>query len=168
MTTARAFLRQRMSRAGDLNQIVADVSQQLAGDIEEPGQFMTLFLCEIDVDDQGIRWVRAGHDAAMIYDPETNFFDELAGAGLLLEVFENSSYQTLAHEIKRGQIIAIGTDGIWETTNAQDQQFGKKSFKDVIRNHYDEGAAQIVSNVFKELGKFTVVNTPPDDKGSLL
>ena len=70
MTTARAFLRQRMSRAGDLNQIAADVNRQLARDVEDSGQFMTLFLCEIDIDDQLVRWVRAGHDPAMIYDPE--------------------------------------------------------------------------------------------------
>ncbi|MEJ2286155.1 MAG: SpoIIE family protein phosphatase, partial [Desulfobacterales bacterium] len=59
MTTARAFLKQRASRPGHLNQIVADVNRQISRDVEESGQFMTLFLCEIDSPNNLIRWVNA-------------------------------------------------------------------------------------------------------------
>ncbi|MGD9258847.1 MAG: SpoIIE family protein phosphatase, partial [Desulfobacterales bacterium] len=48
MTTARAFLRQRASRTGNLNQIVTDVNRQLSRDVEDSGRFMTLFFCEIN------------------------------------------------------------------------------------------------------------------------
>jgi sigma-B regulation protein RsbU (phosphoserine phosphatase) len=70
---------------------VADVNRQLARDVEESGRFMNLFVCEIDIDDQLLRWVSAGHDPAMIYDPGTDAFDELVGRGLPLWVFEDSS-----------------------------------------------------------------------------
>jgi sigma-B regulation protein RsbU (phosphoserine phosphatase) len=62
MTTARAFLRQRTSRSGELDQVVTDVNRQLTRDVEESGRFMTLFICEIDRDNQVIHWVNAGHD----------------------------------------------------------------------------------------------------------
>jgi len=143
MTTARAFLRQRMSRAGDLNQIMADVNRQLARDVEESGQFMTLFLCEIDIDHHMVRWVRAGHDPAIICDPGTDSFNELCGRGLPLGVFEDYSYQIQTCEIKPGQIIAIGTDGIWETTNEDDRLFGKARFEAVIQADACENAAKI-------------------------
>ena len=133
MTTARAFLRQRISRAGDLNHIVADVNRQLARDIEDSDQFMTLFLCEIDIDDQMFRWVRASHDPAIIYDPEKDAFDELGGRRLPLGVFDDSSYQIQTREIKPGQIIAIGTDGIRETANPAGHRFGKDRFKAALR-----------------------------------
>jgi len=163
MTTARAFLRQRMSRAGDLNRIVSDVNRQLARDVEESGQFMTLFLCEIDVDNQWVRWVRAGHDPALIYDLETDSFDELGGRGLALGVFEDSKYQTLTREIKPGQIIAIGTDGIWETTNIQGQQFGKERFKNVIQANASESAVEILTRVINEVDDFTGQSEKSDD-----
>jgi sigma-B regulation protein RsbU (phosphoserine phosphatase) len=115
---------------------------------------MTLFLCEIDVDDLWVRWVRAGHDPAMIYDPETNSFDELAGVGLPLGVFEDYRYQTLTRKIKPGQIIAIGTDGIWETTNTDGQQFGKERFKDAIQAHPSESAIEILNRVINEVNGF--------------
>ena len=163
MTTARAFLRQRMSRAGDLNRIVSDVNRQLARDVEESGQFMTLFLCEIDVDNQWVRWVRAGHDPALIYDLETDSFDELGGRGLALGVFEDSKYQTLTREIKPGQIIAIGTDGIWETTNIQGQQFGKERFKNVIQANASESAVEILTRVINEVDDFAGQSEKSDD-----
>jgi sigma-B regulation protein RsbU (phosphoserine phosphatase) len=163
MTSARAFLRQRMSRAGSLNQIVADVNRQLIRDVEDSGRFMTLFLCEIDVDDQLIRWIRAGHDPAMIYDPGTDSFNELSGQGLPLGVFEDSSYQTLTGQIKPGQIIVIGTDGIWETTDARGQQFGKERFKDVIKRHSSEGAAEILTRVIDEVESFAGNKEKSDD-----
>jgi sigma-B regulation protein RsbU (phosphoserine phosphatase) len=163
MTTARAFLRQRMSRGGDLSQIVADVNRQLARDVEESGQFMTLFLCEIDIDDQCVRWVRAGHDPAISYNPETNSFDELAGVGLPLGVFQDSRYQTLTREIKPGQIIAIGTDGIWETTNPGGCQFGKDRFKALLQAHSSENSAEIVNGVMNEIDGFAATSDKSDD-----
>jgi sigma-B regulation protein RsbU (phosphoserine phosphatase) len=163
MTTARAFLRQRMSRAGDLNRIVSDVNRQLARDVEESGQFMTLFLCEIDVDNQWVRWVRAGHDPALIYDLETDSFDELGGRGLALGIFEDSKYQTLTREIKPGQIIAIGTDGIWETTNIQGQQFGKERFKNVIQANASESTVEILTRVINEVDDFAGQSEKSDD-----
>jgi sigma-B regulation protein RsbU (phosphoserine phosphatase) len=77
MTTARAFLRQRTSRSGELDQVVADVNRQLTRDVEDSGRFMTLFICEIDRSKQVIHWVNAGHDPAMIYDREGSQFEEL-------------------------------------------------------------------------------------------
>jgi sigma-B regulation protein RsbU (phosphoserine phosphatase) len=57
MTTARAFLRQRTSRSGELDQVVSDVNRQLTRDVEESGRFMTLFICEIDRDNRLIHSV---------------------------------------------------------------------------------------------------------------
>jgi sigma-B regulation protein RsbU (phosphoserine phosphatase) len=56
MTTARAFLRQRTSRSGELDQVVSDVNRQLTRDVEESGRFMTLFICEIDRDNRLIHF----------------------------------------------------------------------------------------------------------------
>jgi sigma-B regulation protein RsbU (phosphoserine phosphatase) len=89
MTTARAFLRQRASKAGNLNQIIADVNRQLSRDVEDSGRFMTLFFCEIDSPNRIIRWVNAGHDPALTFDPDSANFEELKGHSLPLGVFEN-------------------------------------------------------------------------------
>jgi sigma-B regulation protein RsbU (phosphoserine phosphatase) len=154
MTTARAFLRQRAASPGKLNQIVADVNRQIAPDVEESGQFMTLFICEIDSRNENIRWVNAGHDPAVIFDQSNGVFDELSGHALPLGVSEKAAYQEYQRKIQPGQIILIGTDGIWESQNARYQMFGKKRFRDLIRAQAGEPAKDILQSVITNLDKF--------------
>ena len=154
MTTARAFLRQRAASPGKLNQIVADVNRQIATDVEESGQFMTLFICEIDRRNQIIRWVNAGHDPAVIFDQSTGDFDELSGHALPLGVSEKAAYQEYQRKIQPGQIILIGTDGIWESQNGRREMFGKKRFRDLIRAHAGEPAKDILQSVITNLDEF--------------
>lgn len=154
MTTARAFLRQRASLSSDLDRIVQDVNKQISHDVEESGRFMTLFFSEIDRQNNKIRWVRAGHDPAMIYDPVSTRFKELNGSGLPLGVFDNSVYTQFEHTIRPGQIILIGTDGIWESHNPQGEMFGKARFKDIIKTHADLPAKDIIGVVISALDEF--------------
>ncbi len=154
MTTARAFLRQRAASPGRLNQIVADVNRQMAPDVEESGQFMTLFICEIDSRTESIRWVNAGHDPAVIFDPNKGDFEELTGHALALGVSEKAAYQEYQRKLQPGQIILIGTDGIWESQNARHQMYGKKRFRDLIRAHAGEPAKDILQSVITNLDEF--------------
>jgi sigma-B regulation protein RsbU (phosphoserine phosphatase) len=154
MTTARAFLRQRTSRSGELDQVVADVNRQLSRDVEDSGRFMTLFICEIDRDNQILQWVNAGHDPAMIYDRQSGEFEELAGTSLPLGVSASTAYKNFARPIIAGQIVLIGTDGIWEAQNHQGAMFGKQRFKDTIRRHADQPAEKIIQAVIAQVDNF--------------
>ena len=155
MTTARAFLRQRASKAGNLNQIIADVNRQLSRDVEDSGRFMTLFFCEIDSPNRVIRWVNAGHDPAFTFDPDSKNFEELAGHSLPLGVSEKTAFQEFQRKILPGQILLIGTDGIWESQNARGQMFGKERFRHVISAHARETAIEILQAVIDELNRFS-------------
>ena len=65
MATVRSSLRQRLSQPGDADGIISDVNRQLAQDVEDSGQFMTLFYLMIDPTKKQLQWVRAGHDPAI-------------------------------------------------------------------------------------------------------
>ena len=154
MTTARAFLRQRTSRSGELDQVVSDVNRQLTRDVEDSGRFMTLFICEIDRSNQVIHWVNAGHDPAMIYDREGGKFEELTGNALPLGVSEMTAYQKFDKKIMPGQIIMMGTDGIWEAQSLKGEMFGKERFKDIIRDNAGRPAKNIIQAVIKAVDRF--------------
>jgi len=65
MATVRSSLRQRLSQPGSAGGIISDVNRQLAQDVEDSGQFMTLFYLMIDPTKKHLHWVRAGHDPAI-------------------------------------------------------------------------------------------------------
>ena len=164
MASARSSLRQRALLSGNIAQIVSDVNRQLTSDVEESGRFMTLFCSEIDVQQQRIRWVRAGHEPAILYDPANNVFEELKGSGMALGVDESWQYEEKQKPgLARGQIIVFGTDGIWEARNPAGQLFGKALLFDIIRKHAVRSAGEIVAAIMDALDHFRQGVVPEDD-----
>ena len=165
MTTARGFLRMRAAQPGSPAQIVTEMNRHLASDLYGSGRFMTLFYLKLDPQAQSASWVRAGHDPAMIYCPQEDVFTELGGAltGLPLGVIEESSYDEQANELHPGQIIAIGTDGIWESRNPVGEMYGKDRFKNVLRDNAAAPAQGILDAVFRSVKDYTGGAKADDD-----
>jgi sigma-B regulation protein RsbU (phosphoserine phosphatase) len=155
MATARAFIRQRADLPGGLSQVISDVNRQIAGDVEESGQFMTLFYMIVDQDSRCLEWVRAGHEPEIFYDPERGLFEGRAGPGLVLGVNSEWNYVTNRKEgLKEGQIIVLGTDGIWEAQNPEGEMFGKEAICRIIRENADAEASALLDVIIDSLDHF--------------
>jgi sigma-B regulation protein RsbU (phosphoserine phosphatase) len=164
MTTARAFLRMRASQPGTISEIVTAMNHHLTRDVLETGRFMTLFYMTIDPEKNRLDWVRAGHDPAVLYDPVRDEFEELKGSGVALGVNEAFDYEENYWKgLADGQIIAIGTDGIWEAVNRKGEMFGKERFRDIIRKNAKAGSVDILNAVYAELSQYTKGQKSEDD-----
>lgn len=155
MATARAFIRQRVDLPGSLSEVIADVNRQIVRDVEDSGQFMTLFYMMVDQDSRRLEWVRAGHDPGIFYDPERDLFEDLAGPGLALGIDGQYTFETNRKEgLKEGHIIVLGTDGIWETQSPDGKLFGKEALHQIIRENADADADRLLEVIIKALGHF--------------
>jgi sigma-B regulation protein RsbU (phosphoserine phosphatase) len=164
MTTARAFLRMRASQPGTISEIITAMNRQLTQDVLETGRFMTLFYLTIDPVKKRLDWVRAGHDPALVYDPMRDDFEELKGNGLALGVNEDFEFEeNHRNGLANGQIIAVGTDGIWEAVNRDGEMFGKERLRNIIRQNAGAEAGDILSAVYDELDQFTRGQKTEDD-----
>jgi serine phosphatase RsbU (regulator of sigma subunit) len=165
MTTARAFLRERVQAPpGECAAIISDVNNRLVRDVAELNLFMTMFYGEIDIKAKTIRWVKAGHEPAILYTPGTDSHELLAGKGLPLGVMEDAVYQESQKQINPGQIILIGTDGIKEAVNTHGEMFGNERLLNVIRDDADQSAREILDKVFESLNDFRRPLEPDDDE----
>ena len=132
------------------------VNRLLYPDTTDTGDFITLFYLEFDMARRQLRWVRAGHDPALRYDPRNDRFTELTGEGMALGIEE--AYDFMAHSSPMGdpgQVVVIGTDGIWEAHNPQREMFGKERLREVIRTHHHLSAQAIRDAVFRAVADFT-------------
>jgi sigma-B regulation protein RsbU (phosphoserine phosphatase) len=163
MATARALIMLRSSMPGEAAGIINDVNRYLSLDTAQTGNFMTFFYCELSERDMKVRWVRAGHEPAIVYDPSTDAFDELKGQGMALGLDESFDYDSFHRRIKPGQVILLGTDGIWEMHNQAGEMFGKKALMEIIRNNQMASARQIVDTVTETLEQFRGDEAPEDD-----
>jgi sigma-B regulation protein RsbU (phosphoserine phosphatase) len=161
MATVRSSLWQRLSLPGSIDRIITDVNRQLARDVEDSGQFMTMFYLTIDSVDQGLKWVRAGHEPGIFYDPDADTFEELKGPGIALGVSEEWQYEMNERNgLAPGQIIVLSTDGVWEAHNPDGEIFGKERFNEIVRQHAGQKADEIIEAVI------TAVNQFQDDSGA--
>jgi sigma-B regulation protein RsbU (phosphoserine phosphatase) len=164
MTTARALLRMRAVQPGTISEVVSSVNHQLTLDTYESGSYMTLFYLAIDQANQTLRWVRAGHDPAVFYNSDTDQFEELVGSGMALGVDKDWQYETNEKfGLVQGQVICLGTDGIWEAHDADGEMFGKKRLYEIIRANADKPAETIKKAVLKALSDFSGNIAQEDD-----
>lgn len=161
MAGARAFLRSAVDQAcadgriKDLGGAVSKMNRLLCRDTAEKAFFITMFCLEITGDGEKLRWVRCGHDPALVYDPSRDAFDEYGGEGMLLGVVPDLEWKSFdAPRPNPGGIVCIGTDGIWESRNADNEMYGKERLKDVIRAHRTDAAQGIVEAVFADVARF--------------
>ena len=164
MTTARAFFRQRSALPGKISAVVSDVNRLLAHDVADSGGFMTLFYLNINRLNRRLNWVRAGHDPAVFYDPRTGTVEELRGSGMAMGIDGDHVYEQFTKEdLAAGQIILMGTDGIWEAQNSKGDMFGKDTLYRIIQQYPDMDAKGLLTACLYALDKFRDGVKPEDD-----
>ncbi|MCP4628049.1 MAG: SpoIIE family protein phosphatase [bacterium] len=155
MAAVRSSLRQRSSLPGGAANIISDVNRQLVHDVEDSGQFVTMFYLVIDPIKKHLQYVRAGHDPAIFYNPNTDTFEELGGTGMALGVDKNWNVKEYSKTaLKNGQIIILCTDGIWEARNLQGEMFGKERIYNIIQKNSSLSADEIINIMIASLKSF--------------
>lgn len=181
MSSARAFLRARRMMPGTAADVVGAVNNLVASDTYETGQFVTMFYAEILPAERTIRYVRAGHDPAVLVLPvqphaagqepgseQTPDIQELNAGGPSLGLLEDSPFvEQDVETLPAGTVLAIGTDGIWEARSEQGTMYGKERFTDLVRRHADKSAAEILDLFYADHAVFRG-NTPQEDDITLL
>jgi sigma-B regulation protein RsbU (phosphoserine phosphatase) len=150
MTTARALVRARADAPGSLAQHITRINSLLSAD-NDHGRFLTLFFMVMDRERAEMRYVAAGHDPAIIYAPATDSFRELdAEGGIPLGI--DASWEYLEHSapmLAPGEVMFLGTDGIWEARDTNDVLYGKERMKEVIRANAARTSAEICDAVLE-------------------
>ena len=164
MSSARACLRMRASQPGGIEEIVGELNNHLVDDVRNSGHFMTLFYLHFPADHESLQWIRAGHDPALLYDPESDSFEELKGPGIALGVLQDCGFsQQKKDTFSQNQVIAVVTDGVWEACDQHGEQFGKQRLREIIRASASRSAQVILEQIFLELEQFIGSKSPDDD-----
>jgi sigma-B regulation protein RsbU (phosphoserine phosphatase) len=155
MTTVRAFLHYGLRDFQGPARLLNEVNQYVTRDSSETSRFMSLFFLELDPAAKTLRWVRAGHEPAILFDPASGQFRELSGKGVALGVVEDLTYQEYTSEgWATDTIIIIGIDGVHETRNDNGKMFGMNRLRDIISTNAAEPANHIQDTVINSLRKF--------------
>jgi sigma-B regulation protein RsbU (phosphoserine phosphatase) len=163
MATGRALLRSRSDLPGSVGDFLNHVNRHLSQDATG-GRFMTLHYMLFDTQAGRVRWACAGHDPAIVYDPASGAFSEWGGGGIPLGIDGRWQYEELGPEpLRTGQVIVVGTDGIWEARNQCNEMFGKDRLRAVISARHEHSAEAINQAITREVSTFRGEHTQEDD-----
>nr|WP_321260634.1 SpoIIE family protein phosphatase [uncultured Pseudodesulfovibrio sp.] len=138
------------------------INEVLSRDLDGTGRFLTMFYLRLKKNDASVKWVRAGHDPAIRYNPDTDSFGELLGAGLPLGVLEEYEYESHETQLENGEILVLATDGVWEARNDEGIMFGKKRMLAIIRESAHKNAEGIRLALMDAVDRYQV-NGQEDD-----
>ena len=164
MASARSILRNASLRfTGDLADLMSQFNDQLSEDTGDD-KFMTLFYGALNGRNRTLTWASGGHDPALWYHQAADTFEELPNTGPLTGYMKNMPYEQAGPvTLENGDILLVGTDGIWEAENPTGQPYGKDRLLELIRTHNHQSSEQIVNAVIQSVEDFCAPNTPTDD-----
>lgn len=163
MATARGVLHSLVERHGArLEPLCHELNHHLCHSTSD-SYFMTLFYGVLNPTERSLCWISAGHAPIFLYRAEGKV-EELYSTGIPLGIVEETPYH-IAPLIKfaPGDILLIGTDGIWETQNATGEMFGSKRVCDLLARHAASDAVSITEQIISELNSFRGDQMRDDD-----
>ena len=136
-------------------------------DVNLIGDFASIILVRLDLQAKQLTYANAGHDPAWSIDADGKVH-ELLSTGTLLGIDENTNWTDEAVEFTDRCRLAISTDGITETFDSDDEQFGKQRLLEVLLTCDLLSASEMASRVQDDVNHFRGSQTQTDDVTLLL
>lgn len=164
MASARGILRNASGHFnGNLSALMVEFNDQLS-EATGDDKFITLFYGVLDDEKQSMFWASGGHDPAIWYHQKEDTFEELPNTGVLMGVFKDMTYEQAGPIVfETGDILIVGTDGIWEAQDTAGQFYGKDRLHNLIKQHAKNSANHIASSIISSVELFTAPDRPTDD-----
>ena len=163
MASVRAALRALVQEHTRAQILLERLASAMTVDLQS-GRFITMVLAVLDHVTHVVEFANAGHAPALFYDASGNKFRSLDSTGLPLGVLEKPDYpEGPSFRMQPGDIIVLATDGIVESMDARDQQFGQERLKKLIYQLREAPVEEIVHRVGADVEAHYAGDHPPDD-----
>jgi sigma-B regulation protein RsbU (phosphoserine phosphatase) len=164
MASVRGIMHAEIKHSAcDLVKLLDSLNEQVIEDTEDD-KFVTLFHGILDDRNRSFIWSSAGHEPAYWYHKAQDTLEELPNTGMPIGILPDAVYDQAGPIIPEGgDLIIIGTDGIWEARNEHNHFFGKERFFKTIKTHALDTAQQICAAVIDEVTAFIGPGRRTDD-----
>jgi serine phosphatase RsbU (regulator of sigma subunit) len=116
--------------------------------------YATLFYSEFDGKTRRLRYANCGHLPCLVLHADGSV-EHLHSTAPVLGLFADWECPTEERQLVAGDTFAIYTDGITESFNDRDEEFGERRLIDALRLHRDLSPPDVISAVFEEVRRFS-------------
>ena len=116
--------------------------------------FITSFIGIIDFEKNEITYINAGHEKPYIVS--NNKVTKLEGeSNIVLGVEEDYKFKKESHTFNKGDYLLMFTDGLNESINKEEEEFGYQRIEDTIKDTSNLALEEVISKLNDNLNSFT-------------
>ena len=154
MANLQATLRSQCAIALDQPQRLLCSVNQLFCDNTPDGAFATLFFAEYDDTACRLRYANCGHLPALVLHSD-NTVQRLEATATVLGIFKEWDCEIGECQLCPGDTLALYTDGITESYNSDDEQFGEQRLIDALQRHRECSSQVCLASIVDEVQRFS-------------
>ncbi len=125
-------------------------------------KFATLFYGILDTEAHRLTYANAGHNYPMLLkvgcDPEL-----LETSGLVLGCLEDFRYSEGAIDLAKGDLLLIYSDGITESFNVNEEEYGEEKLSGLLREQCGKRASEIIETIVASVRAHAAAAPQSDD-----
>jgi len=154
MANLQANLRSQCAIALDQPQRLLRAVNQLFCDNTLDGAFATLFFAEYDDNACRLRYANCGHLPALLFRRDGQV-EKLDATGTVLGIFRKWDCEIDERQLRPGDTLALYTDGITESRNAAEEEFGEERLIAALRAGNGTTPEGMMDAIVSEVQRFS-------------
>ena len=164
MTVAKTHIKNYMKLNMPLAEMADRVNNQLNEDNEEE-LFVTVFVCVLNVKDNTMTFINAGHNKPCISRAGGPFEILECKTDFVFGMMEDMPYREQKIQLMPGDKIYLYTDGVPEAFNDREEMFGDERMLDVLNRNTEcsENTMHMLDAMYEEIHKFANGMSQSDD-----
>ncbi|MBD3414209.1 MAG: SpoIIE family protein phosphatase [Candidatus Aminicenantes bacterium] len=152
MASLRASLYSEASKDTDVQDMASKLND-FVNKSSSLNSFITFFYLELDTRSGDFKYINAGHNPPLIIDKKGKV-SCLECSGLSLGMFPSVCYEGKKDHLDSEGLVVLYTDGITESRNKKEEEFGEQGLKDHIKKQRKKNPSEILDSLFEQVNEF--------------
>jgi serine phosphatase RsbU (regulator of sigma subunit)/anti-sigma regulatory factor (Ser/Thr protein kinase) len=163
MALTTTVLRFGMSLNFAPDQLMDHANQAIISD-QRSRMFATVFVGYVDPDSGIIRYASAGHNPPLLYRATTGCCEYLEAPGVAMGVFKDAEYAGKTVRLTEGDVLVMYTDGVTETIDEDEEEFGEDRLEELIVQHAACSAQELADLIVEAVSAYAQGQGVTDDE----
>jgi serine phosphatase RsbU (regulator of sigma subunit) len=154
MANLQANVRSQCAIAlNQLQRLMCSVNQLFCENTPD-GSFATFFFAEYDDLTGRLRYANCGHLPGLLLRCD-NTMERLDATATVLGIFKDWDCEIGECQLHPGDTLALYTDGITETYDTADEQFGEQRLIEALQHHRESSSQTTLASIVNEVQRFS-------------
>ena len=154
MANLQANLRSQFALALEQPQRLLQKVNRLFCDNTPDGAFATLFFADYDDSSGFLRYINCGHLCALLLRRDDSV-DRLEPTSTVLGLFKTWECALGESHLHPGDLLALYTDGVTESMDLAEEEFGEARLIDSLRRHRHHPPQSLLTSIVADVRAFT-------------